>query len=180
MILPLVRHAQDVLPSLLVNHTLMERSVFIPSKLRSFFPRYRCLRRRGARVPEELLEDGLEEEGVVSVRNSISHTVAASIWELSQLTAPRALAWSSAQHSERHSTVSQNGTLSGCLTFGGKHLTIYNLIQWRQHTQYLGSLADRYSCPVNKLVGSVTENPLRFNNESDFLVVNYTFMCKCT
>lgn len=166
MILPLARHAQDVLPSLLVKHTLMERSVFIPSKLRSFFPRYRCLRRRGAIVPEELLEDGLEEEGVVSVRNSISHTVAASIWELSQLTAPRALAWSSAQHSERHSTVSQNGTLSGCLTLSGKQLTIYNLIQWRQHTQYLGSLADRYGCPVNKLKENLLGQWLRIHSDS--------------
>lgn len=112
-------------------YTLMKRSVFIPSNLRSFFPRYRCLRRRGARVPEELLEDGLEEEGVVSVRNSISHTVAASIWELSQLTAPRALACSSAQHSARHRTVSQNGTLSGCLILGGKQLTVHNLIRGR-------------------------------------------------
>jgi len=109
----------------------MERCILIPSKLRSFFPRYRCLRRRGARVPEELLEDGLEEEGVVSVRNSISHTVAASIWELSQLTAPRALACSSVKHSTRHRTVSQKVTLSGCLILGWKQLTVYNLIVWR-------------------------------------------------
>ncbi len=125
-----------------------EASLFLQNSFSSFFPRYRCLRSLGARVPEELLEDGLEEEGVVSVRNSISHTVAASIWELSQLTGPRALAWSSAQHSAKHSTLSQNGTLSGCyllllLLLLGNQLVIYNLIQ------YLRSIAYRYFCPVN-------------------------------
>lgn len=64
---------------------------FTTRRIRSALPMF-GLGSRDTGVPEERLEDGLEGEGVVSVRNSISHTVAVSIWELSQLTAPRAQA----------------------------------------------------------------------------------------